>query len=74
MKRTAKARSDPRKVAGPVPTGTVLFALLDWLAGRAARQLSGDGRRNPIRDGPHVDEPDDRRCTLGASTTEPIRE
>jgi|GEM_PF-6801729 len=74
MKKTPKARTDPRKVMGPVPTGTVLFALLDWLAGRVARQLSGDGRRNAIRDGPHVDEPNDRTCTLGASTTEPIRE
>ena len=73
MKRVPKARSDPRKVAGPVPTGTVLFALLDWLAGRVARQLSGDGRRNATRDETQVDAPNGR-CMLETSTSEPIRE
>jgi hypothetical protein len=74
MKRAPKARSDPRKVAGPVTTGTALFALLDWLAGRVARQLSDDGPRNAVRDGPHVDAPNDRGCMRETSTVEPIRE
>jgi hypothetical protein len=74
MKKTPKARSVSRIAAGPVPTGTVLFALLDWLAARVAQQLSGDGRRDTIRDGPHVDEPNGRRCAIELSATEPIRE
>jgi hypothetical protein len=57
-----------------VPTGTVLFALLDWLAARVAQQLSSDGRRDTIRDGPHVDEPIGRRCAIELSATESIRE
>jgi hypothetical protein len=45
MKRAVKIASDQQQVAGPVPSGTALFALLQWLAGRVSRQLSASSGR-----------------------------